>query len=89
MTLAMLVRHYAPVPRGKPHEIVEQRLRRAFPALSAREAEVCALTMVGWSSPRIAARLGIASGSVLTFRRRAYTKTGVSSAGELVSFILT
>lgn len=88
MALAILVRQYAPIDRVNAVEIIEGRLRRSYPGLSAREAEICALTMIGWSSVRIADRLGISSGTVLTYRQRAYQKTGVASASELIVGIL-
>lgn len=88
MTLAVLVRHYAPIDRSNAVEVIEGRLRRSFPALSRREAEICALTIVGWSSTRVAAALGITAGTVLTYRQRAYQKTGVASAAELIVAIL-
>lgn len=88
MTLAVLVRQYAPIDRSNAVDVIQGRLRRAFPALSAREAEVCALTMTGWPSPRIAAELGLSPGTILTYRQRAYQKTGTASAAELVVSIL-
>lgn len=88
MTLAILVRQYAPIDRTDATEIIATRLRRSFPALSDREAEICALTIIGWPSPKAAAKLGISPGTVLTYRQRAYQKTGVTSAAELVPAIL-
>lgn len=88
MTLAVLVRQYAPIDRSDAARVIEGRLRRSFPILSDREAEVIALTILGWASPRIANRLGIGPGSVLTYRQRAYQKTGVNAAAELVPLIL-
>lgn len=88
MTLAVLARHHAPIDRSDAVEVIEGRLRRAFPALSRREAQICALTITGWASPRVAAALGISAGTVLTYRQRAYQKTGVTSAAELVASIL-
>lgn len=88
MTLAVLVRQYAPIDRSNAVDVIEGRLRRSFPALSGREAQICALTMLGWPSSRIAARLDVSPGTVLTYRQRAYQKTGVSAAAELVAAIL-
>jgi DNA-binding CsgD family transcriptional regulator len=67
---------------------VANRLRQRFPALSERERRVCALTMIGKSSGEIAAVLGIRPGTVLTYRRRAYERLGISSAAALVPEIL-
>ena len=88
LTLAALVRQYAPIDRGNAADVIEGRLRRSFPSLSAREAQICALTIVGWTSSKIAMKLEIAPGTVLTYRQRAYQKTNVASAAELVAMIL-
>lgn len=88
MTLAVLARHHAPIDRSDAVEVIEGRLRRSFPTLSQREAQICALTVVGWASTRVAAVLGISAGTVLTYRQRAYQKTGVTCAAGLVASIL-
>lgn len=88
MTLGVLVRQYAPINRGDALETIERRLRRSFPALSMREAQICARTILGWSAARIATAFSIAGGTVLTYRQRAYSKAGVTAAAELVAEIL-
>lgn len=88
ITLAVLVRHYAPIDRADAADVIESRLRRSFPALSDREVRICALTMIGWRSSRIAEELRISPGTVLTYRQRAYQKTAVTSAAELVAVVL-
>jgi DNA-binding CsgD family transcriptional regulator len=65
-----------------------RRLQRRFPTLTERERSVCALTMIGKSSGEIATTLGIKPGTVLTYRRRAYERLGISSAASLVAEIL-
>lgn len=87
-TLAILVRQYAPIDRGNVVEILETRLRRSFPILSPREIEICARTIIGWKSAEISAELDVTAGTILTYRRRAYQKTGVRSANELVMSVL-
>jgi DNA-binding CsgD family transcriptional regulator len=67
---------------------LDRRLQRRFPLLTPRERRVCALTMIGKSSGEIATTLGIRPGTVLTYRRRAYERLGVSSAAALVAEIL-
>lgn len=67
---------------------VASRLRQRFPALTDRERRVCALTMIGKSSGEIAVILGIRPGTVLTYRRRAYDRLGISTAAALVPEIL-
>jgi DNA-binding CsgD family transcriptional regulator len=85
--------HVALASMGLCHDAGTEKLSRAdlrkaiedaAPALSAREAEVCLLTILGYRSGAIAAKLSISQTSVLTYRRRAYQKAGVSCAGELL-----
>ncbi len=87
-TLAVLVRQYAPIDRGNVVEILEARLRRSFPVLSEREVQICARTIIGRKSAEIAAELMVTPGTILTYRRRAYQKTGVRSASDLVMSVL-
>ncbi len=65
MTLAVLVRQYAPVGQADARSIIAGRLRRSLAALSAPEAQVCALTIIGKSSADVGAALSIAPGAVL------------------------
>jgi DNA-binding CsgD family transcriptional regulator len=65
-------------------EHVGRRLKERFPTLTERETRVCALTMIGKTSGEIATTLGIRPGTVITYRRRAYERLGVSSAASLV-----
>jgi DNA-binding CsgD family transcriptional regulator len=52
--------------------------------LSSREAEVCALLVLGKSGKQIAQEIGIAPNSVITYRRRAFTKLDIASRSDLV-----
>lgn len=67
---------------------LEQALRAAFPALSLRERQVCGRTLAGWSAKRIADDLRIAPNTVLTYRKRAYDRTGIARAAELLDGII-
>lgn len=67
---------------------LEGRLLEAYPLLTARERQVCARTMAGWPAESIAAELGVAAGSVLTYRRRAYARYGYSSAGAFLERVV-
>jgi len=69
-------------------ERLEKRLSCHFPSLTARELGVCARTLAGMTAEAIALELGIGRASVLTYRRRAYERYGISSAGELIEDIL-
>lgn len=88
MTLGVLVRQYAPIDRNDAVETIERRLRRTFPYLSEREAQICARTILGWPASRIAAGLGVAISTVLTYRQRAYHKAGIAAAAEMIAQIL-
>jgi DNA-binding CsgD family transcriptional regulator len=69
------------------HEL-EQRFAARFPALTPREREVCARAAIGVSVEGAALDLGIATSSVLTYRKRAYQRLGISSAYELARLVL-
>lgn len=67
---------------------LEQRFIMRFPALTPREREVCARAAIGISVEGCALDLGIAPSSVLTYRKRAYQRLGISSAYELARLVL-
>jgi len=56
--------------------------------LTMRERDVLARVMLGMTSEGIALDLGIGLNTVLTYRKRAYTRLGVSSQAELFSLCL-
>ena len=57
--------------------------------LSRREAEVCARILYGLSSCGIAVDLGIGKESVMTYRKRAYSRLGIGSQRELLMWYLS
>lgn len=61
-----------------------QRLGYIAPGLTARERQVCALVALGLTSEGIGLRLGIGLNTVLTYRKRAYTRLSISSQNELM-----
>jgi DNA-binding CsgD family transcriptional regulator len=70
-------------------ELIAARLGdRDGPALSAREAAVCARIVSGYSNEAIALDLGLSFHSVRTYRRRAYMKMRITSQNELFALIL-
>ncbi len=96
LLLALLGRHLAalqpaaqegPATRLTP-EAAEAMLHRLPARLSAREREVCALTLAGHTREGIGLALGIAPSSVATLRRRAYAKLAIHGAGELFALCL-
>lgn len=76
-------------PRVTAVQRVEGMLGALSAGLSPRELAVCARTMTGRNAAQIGRDLGIGVTSVLTYRRRAYARLGVSSAGEILGRVLT
>lgn len=87
-----LVRKQADLRRDDPGlpvaARVEARLAASYPRLTAREQEVCARTLAGMTAEAISLDLGISETTVLTYRRRAYVRYGVSTAHEMLAGIL-
>jgi len=69
-------------------EDLEERFGLLFPALTRRERQVCARAASGVSIEGAALDLGVATSSVLTYRKRAYQRLGVTSAYELARLVL-
>ena len=51
--------------------------------ITNREAEICTLTVLGYTTVGIGLKLGITPNTVSTHRKRAYAKLGISSQNEL------
>jgi len=66
-----------------------ERLAKVDPSLSRREKEVCARILLGMSSDGIALDLGVKLQSILTYRKRAYSRLNISSQNELFARCLT
>lgn len=64
------------------------RLAITAPYLTKREIQVCAEIVRGVSSEGIASSLGLSINTILTHRRRAYAKLGISSQNELSHMLL-
>jgi DNA-binding CsgD family transcriptional regulator len=71
-----------------PRAELRRRLAQRAPCLTARELDVCALIVAGLSSEGIALELGVSQNTVLTYRKRAYARLGISSQNELMRSIL-
>lgn len=56
----------------------EHRLQQHGPALTPRERQVCARIAAGITADGVAADLGIATSTVVTLRKRAYAKLGIT-----------
>ncbi|MBR9830288.1 MAG: LuxR family transcriptional regulator, partial [Oceanospirillales bacterium] len=67
------------------HFELNQRLRLEGPLafLSEREQQVCRAVLRGKKNEVIAAELDIAVSSIITYRKRAYEKLGISSRAQL------
>jgi len=63
---------------------IMQSLRAMVPSLSTREAEISAAMMLGETHIEIAERKNLSSNSVITYRRRAYSKLGLVSRRDLM-----
>lgn len=66
-----------------------ERLIQVSSKLTDRERQVCARLILGMSSEGIALDLNIKKQSVLTYRRRAYSRLQICSQNELFALCLT
>ena len=69
-------------------EALEHRFGQFMSALTQRELEVCARTVMGMTAEAIALDLSIGRASVLTYRQRAYRRLNICSAYQLSSLLL-
>jgi DNA-binding CsgD family transcriptional regulator len=67
----------------------QDRLRMLEPAMPLREIEVCAAIIQGMTSEAISLKLGISVNTVLTYRKRAYARLGISCQNELMRLVLS
>jgi len=67
---------------------LEARFAARHPALTRRERQICARAAIGISIEGAALDLGIATSSVLTYRKRAYRRLGVNTAYELARLVM-
>jgi DNA-binding CsgD family transcriptional regulator len=66
---------------------LEERFAEVCPQLTPRQAEVCARAAIGMTVEATALDLAIARTSVLTHRKRAYQRLGVTSPFELSALV--
>lgn len=85
--MAALWRHYE-VTKPAAARDFHARLEKAAPGLSKRERDVCALVAAGLTSEGIALELGVGINTVLTYRKRAYARLGISSQNELMRILM-
>lgn len=92
LLICLLLKHDAtgrPAPDKLAPELYRSRLRLLEPNMPLRETEVCAAIVQGMTSEAIALKLGISVNTVLTYRKRAYMRLGISCQNELLRFILS
>lgn len=88
---ALLVKHdvLAAAPDRAATVQFQDRLRLVEPTMPTREIEVCAGIMRGMTSEAIALTLGVSINTVLTYRKRAYARLGISCQNELLRLVLS
>jgi len=69
--------------RGDRIDAFSARLHAISGSLTPREREVLARVMLGMTSQGIALDLGVGLNTVLTYRKRAYARLGVTGQAEL------
>ncbi|KQU74512.1 hypothetical protein ASC75_21105 [Aminobacter sp. DSM 101952] len=62
-------------------------LKERAPGLTDREREVCVQVLRGLTSEGIALTLGISINTVLTYRKRAYSRLCIGSQNELMRLV--
>ncbi|MFE3838782.1 helix-turn-helix transcriptional regulator [Pseudogemmobacter sonorensis] len=89
--ISLVLKHVDITSRFQSHEsereIFEKVLETRYPELTNRERAVCGLIAIGMSSEAIALTLGISINTVLTFRRRAYSRLNISTQNELLRIL--
>lgn len=92
--LACLALPMLPLNRQRPRKAerlsvaqLEERFADAHRELTHRERQVCARAAAGMTVEATALDLAIAKSSVLTYRKRAYARLGVSSPFELSAMV--
>ncbi|WP_082908217.1 helix-turn-helix transcriptional regulator [Bradyrhizobium neotropicale] len=90
LLLALTRRHadYGLADRQNSFTRYRVRLAGVAPGLTRREREVCAAIILGLTSEGIALELGVGLNTVLTYKKRAYARLGISSQNELMRLVL-
>jgi DNA-binding CsgD family transcriptional regulator len=88
---AVSARHYELISARLPidFDTARRRLTESFPRLTMREAQCAAGVIAGLTAEEIALRLGIRATSVITHRKLAYERLGVSGQRELIALFYT
>lgn len=75
-------------PEDEVRLLAERLGPSALDRLTEREREVCFRILLGYSSEAIGLHLGVATSTIITYRKRAYEKLGIVSQNELFSLYL-
>ena len=86
---ALITKHHDLGQHQEPAtEAARRRLLLAEPKLSTRELDVCVGIVCGQTSEAIALSLGLSVNTVLTYRKRAYSRLGISTQNELMRLLM-
>jgi len=86
---ALITKHHdLGQPRESAPEAARRRLLLAEPTLTPREIDVCVGIICGQTSESIALSLGLSINTVLTYRKRAYSRLGISTQNELMRLLI-
>jgi DNA-binding CsgD family transcriptional regulator len=86
---ALMTKHHDLGQRQEPApEAARRRLLLAEPTLTPRELDVCVGIICGQTSEAIALSLGLSINTVLTYRKRAYSRLGISTQNELMRLLI-
>lgn len=69
-------------------ETTRSRLLLVEPTLTSRELDVCVGIIRGQTSEAIALSLGLSINTVLTYRKRAYSRLGITTQNELMHLVI-
>ncbi|MDN4999985.1 helix-turn-helix transcriptional regulator [Bradyrhizobium sp. GCM10027634] len=87
---ASVARHFQQAATAAPDQNLAKLFATRAPlsVLTPREQEVCRHILLGLSSEAISQALGISLHSILTYRKRAYQRLGISAQNELFGIVL-
>lgn len=92
LLISLLMKHAAdkvPESGETAPKVLRDRLHLLEPNMPKRETEVCTAITLGMTSEAIALHLGISVNTVLTYRKRAYARLGISCQNELLRLVLS
>jgi DNA-binding CsgD family transcriptional regulator len=88
--LALVFKHRELTASSRPSfsDFFRRRLKGICPMLSERETDVCVAIANGLSSEAMSIEWGISINTVLSYRKRAYTRLNITSHNELMRLVL-